>query len=119
MLKSLVSPMFLQDLRQIKPEKHPALADGYRFQKRGSAKYHVFYKDKFIIEVETMTEAYQAMNDHKNGNLSEVLTCPFGFDVKKVGKVEFLIPYKGKLVAVRKSKRACVVWMDLNKDKLQ
>jgi hypothetical protein len=111
--------MFLQDLRQIKPEKHPALADGYRFQKRGSAKYHVFYKDKFIIEVETMTEAYQAISDHKDGNLIEVFNCPHGFDVKKMGKTEFHILFKGKLVATRKSKRACVVWMDLNKDILQ
>lgn len=111
--------MFLQDLRQIKPEKHPALADGYRFQKRGSAKYHVFYKDKFVIETETMTEAYQAIKDHKDGNLAEVFSCPHGFDVKKIGQREFHIIFKGKLVATRKSRRSCVIWMDLNKDRLK
>lgn len=103
MLKSLVSPMFQEQMQRAKAgnkEKLPPLPDGYSYQRRSRQTIDIKYNGVRVCSARYAYEVLDKIKQHQS-----YIAPPEGYAIKKLGHLRIMVYFNGKELQMFKTQK--------------
>lgn len=116
MLRSLVSPMFLEELKKGNTKKKTApvapLPDGYSFLKRGGSSVFVYHGKTIISKVESLNEVADAVRFHQEMSVRQ--QGKNNFTIRRLSAFRWHVMLDGIFQVSKSSEKAALSFVEKN-----